>query len=206
MFRASRCDNLGMNPTPLNSLQVDPVLDEQIDSSSDPLVVELKNENRLDNLRTNMRVSTSLQFNTSPMSRVMRRDWNLVSAKLFLNTLDREKCAVIKEDLIEFTWQCNALLETLQAIPMASVDPFYLHPRRLDIQIVHPLAAGWLRAMRTLDECYVIMINAEKSGRISRKQRWALATPCQLSYMGFKSSAMDRPLSQTTQLIEDTVY
>lgn len=188
---------------PTTNLDIDPTLDQAIDSSDDPLVVQLKNTERLSKIRADFRASAKLIFNTSPVSRVMRRDWNIVSAKLFLNALDPRIKQRIASDLTELHWQSNDLLEGLQSLPMSKVEPMWMRPRKIELQVVHPLAAQWLRCMRTIDECYLIMINAEKSGVITRKHRWAMLAPTQMAYMGFKASAMNLPLKDARQLLEE---
>jgi hypothetical protein len=47
------------------------------------------------------------------------------------------------------------------------------------------------------------MINAEKSGVITRKHRWAMLGPTQMAYMGFKASAMNLPLRAAKDLLEE---
>lgn len=185
-------------------LAVGPTLDEQIEMSSDPLVVQMKNSDRLERIRASMTARADLIFHTSPVSRVMRRDWNIVSAKLFLNALDERLRQRIADDLVELVWQSTDLLESLQTnIRLDKQDMIWMRPRKIELQVVHPLAAQWLRCMRTIDSCYLIMINAEKSGIITRKHRWAMMGPTQMAYMGFKSSAMNLPLKAAKDLLEE---
>jgi len=200
-------DNLTMRlterPATMPSLLVvDSALDNEIDNATDPLIVEMKNTHRLDRIRTNLRADVTVVFKTSPVSRVMRRDWNLVSAKMFLNAIDERQRKRIATDLTELHWQANDLLDALQALPMPKEDWAWMRPRQIDAQVVHPLAAQWLRCMKTIDECYLILINAEKAKIITRKQRWAMVAPSQLAYLGFKTSAMNLPLKSTTELLE----
>lgn len=183
-------------------LEVDPTLDAEINSSTDHVIVELKGSERLARIRTSLKARASITMKTSPVSRVMRRDWNIVSAKLFLNAIDHHQRNRIASDLTELHWQSTDLLEVLRAIPMPKAEAMWMRPRALELQVVHPLAAQWLRCMRTLDECYLIMINAEKSGSITRKQRWAMVAPTQMAYMGFKASAMNLPLKTSMELLE----
>lgn len=184
-------------------LDVDPTLDREIDSSTDPVVVQMKNNDRLERIRTTLRARASIIFSTAPVSRVIRRDWNIVSAKLFLNAIDDRLRTRIANDLTELHWQANDLLDALKSIPRPKDEAMWMRPRLVEVQVVHPLAAQWLRSMRTIDECYLIMINAEKAGVITRKHRWAMVAPTQLAYMGFKASAMNLPLKSTAELLEE---
>lgn len=189
--------------SPLNTLSVDQTLNHELDSATEPLIVTLKNSQRIDALRVNLRARTSVVFNSSPIARIMRRDWNIVSAKLFLNALDRGCAEKIRENVVEFAWQTQDLLETVRSMPLGELDTSWMRPRLLDVQIIHPFAGQWLRAFQRYDEAYAILINAQKTGRLTPKQRWALTAPCQLAYIGFKATAMNLQLKTAVELLEE---
>lgn len=184
-------------------LTVDELLDNEVGESTEPLVVEMKNAHRLERIRASMKASASLVLVASPVARILRRDWNLVSAKLFLNCLDSEYAKLVREDAAEMTWQMSDLLDMAKTIPLTGVDQSWMRPRQLNLQIVHPIAAQWLRAFTRYDQAYTILINAQKSGRITPKRRWAYTFPCQMAYMGFKARAMKLPLKSTAELLEE---
>jgi hypothetical protein len=188
---------------PESQLLAAETLNAEIDLSTDPLVVQMKNTDRLERIRTSMLARADLIFQTSPVSRVMRRDWNIVSAKLFLNSLSPQIRQRISDDLVELVWQSTDLLDSLQTLRKPDDENLWMRPRKLQLQVIHPLAAQWLRCMRNIDSCYLIMINAEKSGVITRKHRWAMLGPTQMAYMGFKASAMNLPLRAAKELLEE---
>jgi len=188
--------------TPTQSLRTDLALDAVVDSSTDPLVVELKGSERLAKLKLDLMVQTTTLFKTSPVSRVMRRDWNIVTVKMFFNTMDPRMMARIRDDLTELQWQAADLLDSLKSIPMSKVEPMWMRPRSIEVQVISPLAGQLLRTMKIIDQCYLIMINAEKAEIITRKRRWAMMAPVQLAYLGFKTAAMNLPLKSTTELLE----
>lgn len=207
MSGRNRFENDGMVTTALthstlDALTVDPVLDSELAQSTEPLVVTLKNSDRLDSLRVNLRATTSVVFTASPVARILRRDWNLVCAKLFLNALDPEYAKKIQENVIELSWQTQDLSETVGAMPFGELDLSWMRPRKLELQIIHPLAGRWLHAFQRYDEAFSILINAQKAGKLTPKQRWSLTSSCQLSYIGFKAIAMKLPLKTATELLE----
>lgn len=128
------------------------------------------------------------------MARVMRRDWNIVSAKLYLNARDHAYRKRIESDAVEMNWQVDDTADQIRAMPFQRLDRSWLHPRRMRLDVVHPLAAGWLRSMMTMDEIYTLLISAEKAGMISRRKRQAILLPCQIAYMAFKATAMKMEL------------
>ncbi|WP_234265109.1 hypothetical protein [Hydrogenophaga sp. NFH-34] len=186
-----------------NDLSVDRVLDNELETSTEPLVVELKNGHRLQRIRASMSAAASIQFATSPIARILRRDWNIVSAKLFLNCLDPDWAKLVREDAAEMTWQMSDLLDIVKSLPVGQIEHAWMRPRKINLQIVHPICAQWLRAFTKYDQAYTILINAQKSGRMQPKQRWALTLPSQMAYMGFKARAMKLPLKSTTELLEE---
>lgn len=191
------------SPSTPDILNADATLDTELESSSDPLVVRMKNEHRLTKLRASLRADAKIVMRTSPIARVMRRDWNIVSAKLFLNALDPNYQAQIKRDLDELHWQVDDLWDQLKLLPTAGFDATWMHPRQLSLQVVHPLTASWLRAFRKFDECFGALLVAEKGTLITRRQRFAFLAPVQLAYFSFKATAMNLPLKTTDELLNE---
>lgn len=58
------------------------------DDSAPAIDVEMKNAHRMEALRPRMRAHVDATFEASPVARVMRRDWNIVSSKLYMHALD----------------------------------------------------------------------------------------------------------------------
>lgn len=197
-----------MNTTIINttSLNVDTDLDRELEDSNEPLVVELKCSHRIEKIRTSLTASATVTFSTSPVARILRRDWNLVSAKMFLNCLDEEYAKLVQDDADELAWQTNDLLDMVKSLPIGNMEMAWMRPRQLNLQIVHPLAAQWLRAFVKYDKAFAILINAEKAQRITRAKRWQLTFPTQMAYMGFKARAMKLPLKSTSELLEEAGF
>ncbi|ABM59448.1 hypothetical protein Veis_3733 [Verminephrobacter eiseniae EF01-2] len=177
------------------------VCDSSIEDAIAEACVELKNEHRMNALRTRMRAHVDVTFQASPVARVMRRDWNIVSSKLYVNALAQDYRQRIESDMIEMTWQMDDTADQVRAMPFEKLDTSWLHPRRMQVQVVHPITAAWLRSMVAMDEMYAKLICAEKAGMITLRKRHALLLPCQLSYMAFKATAMKMQLRCTDELL-----
>ena len=185
------------------SLNADKELDLELEKSVDPVIVQMKNENRIAKLRAKLRAEATITMRTSPISRVLRRDWNIVSAKLFLNSLEADYQKEIRSDLDDLHWMVDDLLDQLTVMPIGKLDASWMVPRQLNVQVIHPLTASWLRAFRNFDKCFEILINAERSQLITRKQRFAFSTPVQMAYLSFKAKAMKIPLKTTDELLSE---
>ncbi len=185
------------------TLNADDELDMELERTVDPVIVQMKNEDRIAKLRAKLRAESTITMRTSPISRVLRRDWNIVSAKLFLNSIDADYQQQIRRDLDELHWQVDDLLEQLKVMPIGKLDTSWMVPRQLDVKVIHPLTASWLRAFRNFDRCFEILINAERSQLITRKQRFAFSAPVQLAYFSFKATAMKLPLKTTDELLSE---
>lgn len=151
----------------------------------------LKNADRMAELRTPLRATITVAFDASPIARVMRRDWNLVSAKLYIHALNKAYRDQIEEDAMEMNWQIDDTYDDVSTMPwFGKIDKAWLHTREMQIDVVHPIAATWLRSMVKMDEIYASLICAEKSGLITLKKRRAIVLPCQISYLAFKATAL----------------
>ena len=187
----------------ITSLSVDSFLDEEVEGFHEPLILSLKNGNLMDTLRTSLRAEATVTYQTSPVARIVRRDWNIVSAKLFVSALDHDYAKKIRADVSDMTWQMQDVLDVARTLPIPDLDTSWMRPRELRLQIVHPLAAQWLRAFTLLDQAYAILINAELDERITPEMRWQIIAPAQMAYMGFKATAMRLPLKSTAELLEE---
>lgn len=181
-------------PPPTQNLTVDALLDEDF--------VELKNGDRMARLRPRMSTCVALTFKAGPISRIMRRDWNIVSTKLYYNALSHVLCKQIESDMDEFGWQVSDTADQVNAMPFHRLEESWLRPRNMQIEVVHPITAAWLRAMNVFDGVYAKLICAEKAGMITRSKRLSLMIPCHLSYMAFKCTAMDIRLKSTDELLD----
>lgn len=163
----------------------------------------LKNLHKLDRIRAKYRATTDVWVLASPIARVLRRDWCLVTSKMFLNVAETPSLeAKIRNELQELHWQIDDLADQVKIFPFAR-DTSWVTPRPMTIDIVHPLAASWLRAMMKMDKVFVDLVCAEKAERITRRQRFSLLLPSQLAYMGFKATSMQLQLKTASELLAE---
>lgn len=140
-------------------------------------------------IRARMRAREKIIFEASPVARIIRRDWNFVSTKLYINALDREYRMLIDDDANELCWQVEDALEDTLRMPFERVDTKWMRPRNIELEIIHPIAAKWLRAMINLDKMYALLVSAEKRGLITRRKRHGFILPSLVAYVAFKSTA-----------------
>lgn len=190
-----------MHPPSLQILSVDDVLTPDPQAEQDDALVRLKNSERMDAFKPKMRAYSEVTFDASPIARVMRRDWNILSINIYIHARDYRERGKIESDLVEMCWQVDDTADQVRSMPFAHLDRQWLSPRRMRVQIVHPIAARLLRSLMTLDEAYRLLICAEKAQMISMKKRHAILLPCQLSYMTFKATAMKMQFRTTDELL-----
>lgn len=178
----------------------------ELDDEDGAIAVALKNTHRIQQINTRISAFKDVTMWTSPMARLMRRDWNILSAKLYINAKDSEYASRIKEDLAEMAWVISDLADQVRIMPLLEVSTSWLRPRKMSVQIIHPMTASWLRCMIELDETFMRLICAEKAELIQRKRRHQLMLPCQLAYMGFKATSMKIPLKSSDELMEGATY
>jgi len=171
-------------------------------ANSSGSVVQLKNTHRMDSLRPRMRAYVNATFEASPVARVMRRDWNILSSKLYMNAIDSDYRKRIEDDLVEMSWQIDDTADQVRCMPFQRLDREWLAPRHMQVQVVHPMTASWLRSMMVLDEVFALLICAEKAGMITRRKRISILLPCQLSYMTFKATSMKMEFKSADELLE----
>ena len=173
-------------------------------TSVDPKLTTLKNGNRIDEIISAMRVETTEQFLTHPVARTVRRDWNIVSAKMYVFCLREDYKVLIAKDLDEFQSQVKELLKIASIDVFSDVDTSWLQRIDLDITIVNPMGSAWLRALKTWDVCVARILSAERVGFIDRQKRIQMLRPATMAYLGFKSTAMKGKKQSLRDLVEES--
>lgn len=194
-------NNISVHTPPIQTISIDDSLLTATSDDGDSDLVALKNDHRIENLRARQRAYVDATFEASPIARVIRRDWNILSAKLYINALSHSYRRQIEADMTEFATQVHETATDVRLMPFGHLERSWLRPRRMKIQVVHPITGMWLRSMRTLDEIYAILICAEKTGLISARKRQAIMLPCHLSYLAFKCTAMKIQLKTSDELL-----
>lgn len=136
-----------------------------------------------------MRAHQQVTFEASPIARIIRRDWNFVSIKLYIHAFDPEYSKIINDDIIDFAWQVDDAYDDISRMPFQKVDATWMRPRSMSLEIVHPITARWFKTMIKLDKIYSALVSAEKAGLISKRKRHAFILPSLIAYTNFKSTA-----------------
>ena len=194
-------NNVSVHTPPIQTLSIDDCLLNAASDDGDSDLVALKNDHRIKALRARQRAYVDTTFEASPVARVIRRDWNILSVKLYINALSPAYKDRIAADMTEMAKQVHETAEDVRAMPFGHLERSWLRPRRMNLEVVHPITAMWWRSMLTLDEIYAILICAEKTGLISARKRQAIMLPCHLSYLAFKCTAMKIQLKTSDELL-----
>ena len=159
----------------------------------------VKNQLRIDEIRARMVTERRITILTSTMSRIMRKDWNIVSTKMYVHTLDPKLKTKVSNALAELSWEVADLNEGAEFSLFKNLDHSWLAPEVFMIKIVSPESASWLRAIQNIDLCIAKMLSAEKQGLIEKKQRLAALAGVNLAYTAFKYAAMNMPIPQRAE-------
>ena len=187
-------------------MQQTPFIDP-IDADKDwgtPMEGVLKNQNRINEIECRLSIENiNPIFVSGAVYRCVRRDWNIVSAKLFVNCLKREKRALIESDLADLHWAIGDLGNITSLPPFVDANTEWLQTHQLTLRLVHPFCASWLRAMVAWDLSIARLIASEKKGLISTSKRREIVRPATMAYMGFKARAMGAITKSSSQLITE---
>ncbi|ABM39598.1 hypothetical protein Pnap_4316 (plasmid) [Polaromonas naphthalenivorans CJ2] len=164
----------------------------------------MKNADRIEEIACNMAVvKKEVLFLTHPVSRTIRRDWNIVSAKMYVFGLKRDYRVLIQEDLAELHHQIDELYKVASMGLFSDVDTSWLNMLRVEVKIISANSSSWLRAMKTWDACVARLLTAERLGIIDRKQRKHILYPVTKAYIGFKNTAMRGKAQNARELVEE---
>lgn len=159
----------------------------------------IKNQRRIDEVRARMVVDSKITILTSTMSRIMRKDWNIVSTKMYVHTLNPQIKVRVNDALSELNWEVADLNESAEFSLFKNLDHTWLAPEHFLVKILSPESASWLRAVQSIDLCIAKMLTAEKQGLIVKKQRLDALAGVNLAYTAFKYSAMNMAIPQRVE-------
>jgi hypothetical protein len=150
----------------------------------------LKNQDRIDEIRSRMISRKTMSLRTSFCSRHMRRDFNIASAKMYVYSLNRQYKAKINEALVDLHWQISMLAVDPTLITFGPMDVSWLTAGTFNFMMVSSESASMFRALRKVDDIVARLYTAERDGLITREQRREIVAPVNLAYNGFKQVAM----------------
>jgi hypothetical protein len=178
-----------------------PVIADLADLPSAPT---LKNQDRIDELRSRMFARHTVTLRTSFCSRNLRRDFNIASAKMYVYSLNRPYREKISEALSDLHWQIAILGSDPVILAFGALDVSWLNGGTFDFVMVSPESASMFRALRKLDELVARLFTAERQDLITRDQRRALMGPIDMAYAGFKQVAMKLANKSIEDLLAET--
>lgn len=143
-----------------------PTMSETLQSpnvTEDGLVI--KNTARIERIESRMEKRLTVQVFSWQISRVIRRDFNLLSAKMYMRGQDKKQKAQISELLLELSLQSASLKAESTNF---SDDP---NPtiRELPIRIVSPESAMLYQALKEADKVYARLGFAYREHQITER-------------------------------------
>jgi hypothetical protein len=151
----------------------------------------LKNDHRIQEIDSSMEANTQVTLLSSTMSRIMRKDWNIVCAKMYVFSLDRAIGHKINDALNALHWQVSDLVESPTVSIFKYSDTSWLKPEDFELRVVSAEAASWLRAICKIDDCVAKLLTAQHEGHIDKQIRVRALAAVSLAYTNFKFIAMN---------------
>ena len=133
-------------------------------------VQALNNQNRIDELRSRIRLVQSFSIKTTFVSRVLRKDWNILTVKMFILEIQR-KAEESHAALAELVWQANDLATGSDLAQFRQTDTSWLAPINFTVTMVSPSGSTLLRALQSIDNSVAILFGAQRDGLIDKLQR-----------------------------------
>lgn len=164
---------------------------EQDFSPSKPdfsVLSELKNGNRLAEIRSRMYTIHKATLLTSFCARNVRRDFNIASAKMYVFALDRAYKLLIEQAISDLHYELTMLTATV--MPYSHFVVEHLTPVSYNMLVVSPESASMIRALTKVDRLMSKLYEAEFRNVITRAQRHQMMLPFMMVYTNFKRVAM----------------
>jgi hypothetical protein len=164
---------------------------------------ELKNQSRIDRIiESQLRARNSTSLKTSYAFKMMRKDWNLLTAKMFwLSKYTIEDQTRLAEALSELDHQIDTVIEGPDFAMFWGLDSSWLAPITFDFLIINAYAAQFFRAIQKIDYMMSLIFSAEREGLIDRQQRIRIIAGVVFAYIALKRQlipAMDETAESST--------
>jgi hypothetical protein len=164
---------------------------------------ELKNQARLDRITVaEVKILHSTDMKTSYAFKMMRKDWNLLTCKMFWlckYAIDRQ--IQLAEALNELDHQIDEVIQGPDFSMFWGLDSSWLAPITFEFQIINPYAAQLFRAIQKIDYMMALIFSAEREGLIDRQQRIRIIAGVVFAYIALKRQlipAMDETAESST--------
>jgi hypothetical protein len=147
---------------------------------------------RIASAGSNLQASREVVFKCSPLARVMRRDWSLVSYRVARTAQRYDLARTLQDCLLEFQTQANELQEQV-SIPLFQELPLdWLSPVPMQFPIIHRYMAHLLRTFEHVDHSYALLLSATREGLITRQRQHQIFAPIIYVYGSFKATALQQ--------------
>ena len=150
----------------------------------------LKNNNRIQEIEARLCLNKTVEFKSSMVIRAIRRDWNILTSKMYVFALQTSFKKRLMADLSDLHWLADELCDGSEFRLFSKLDTQWLEPVSLDLRLVSPQAASLLRFFERLDHCDTYFITAQKQGVITREQRFKYLEPAVTGYVALKYAGM----------------
>jgi len=164
-----------------------------------PPLRPLRDLERIERIRTGAEARVRVTLYTPGIARVVRKDFNIVSAKMFLARAD--KAMAISAALRALERSC--VQAELAAEYHRADYGVELAPQRYELRIVSPFANRYYRSIMRLDAVNTLLVAAETRGVIERRTRTKIVRPCLGLLFELKRIALDLPKRETGQARAD---
>lgn len=144
---------------------------------------------RIERIHTPTEARIQATLYTAPLCRVVRKDFNIVTTKMFLAR--SQKTLDLSMALRELE---RASIEAeLASEPHDNHYDVALPPVAFDVRIVSPFANRYWRCISRLDAVNYLLLRAETKAALRRKQRMEIVRPCLTLLHEVKRIALDLP-------------
>ncbi len=163
----------------------------------------VKNSDRNTEIRARLRADADIVLLTSYCARSIRRDFNIVSAKMYVFGLKRSFKAELKERLDDLEFEVAILETELTDVMHLDVSP--LTPNTYQLSVVSRESAQMLLILAKSDYLLARLYVAKFLGLMTREERYLGMRSFARSYDAFKRFAM-RIRSMTLDEMMDEVH
>lgn len=153
----------------------------------------IKNTAKIESINAQVDTRITASFYSWQVSREVRRDFNLLSAKIVTRAKSANAKDHIREMLVEMRQQAVLLQVEAQRFPimqLASPDP-------VELRLVSPLAAQLYRAFNEADLSIARLTEVSKAGIIMQSNQESIVEPFFAVYKDLKGYLLGTAISST---------
>jgi len=158
----------------------------------------IKNVHKIEYINAPVDTRIVANFYSWQVSREIRRDFNLLSAKIVMRARTDTAKKRIHEMLMEMRLQAQLLVTESERLPVRQLAM----PQEVDLRIVAPLAATLYRVFNEADMSIARITEASKSGDIMQSNADSLLEPFFTAYKDLKLYILGTAIGNTKTAAE----